>query len=268
MHPNAFLRTFWRGDFKPQVFVAMSFDAAYKARFDDVIRPAIEDDLTYNGAKLKAVRVDLSKSGDSILTDIIEGIAHSIMVLADVSVVGYDSKSGHSYRNANVMYEIGIALACRQSAEVLLVRDDTHKFLFDVSTIPHLKLDFADAVAARAHLAEELSSRLREINLVRDARAQVAIASLTGTERKLLGVFAHQPMEATFGLPQQSIPVALAVSRLLDKQLIRTSGMSKEGQAMFCWTPLGKAMADHIDTLVPVFEVTEIARPPTTSDKG
>lgn len=70
-----------------------------------------------------------------MLTDIMDGIAHSLMVLADVSTAGKDQNTGEPYRNGNVMYEVGLALACRQPAEVLLIRDDRDRFLFDVSTI-------------------------------------------------------------------------------------------------------------------------------------
>src|SRR5438552_2510987 len=141
MHPNAFLKTFWQPALRPQVFVAMSFSPTYQKRFDDVIKPAIEA-IAINGVKLTAYRVDLSKTGDSILSDIVDGIAHSQMVVADVSSIGKDSVTGDSYRNGNVLYEVGIALACRMPSEVLLIRDDNDKFLFDVSTIPHQKLDF------------------------------------------------------------------------------------------------------------------------------
>ena len=74
MQPNTFLRTFWQLDNRPQVFVAMSFDTRYQKRFEDVIVPAIES-LSVNGEQLTACRVDLSRTGDSILTDINDGIA-------------------------------------------------------------------------------------------------------------------------------------------------------------------------------------------------
>lgn len=112
MHPNLYLRTFWRSTFRPKIFVAMSFSELFKRRFTEVIEPAVQE-VTYHGATLSASRVDLSKTGDSILTDIIDGIAHAVMVLADVSVVGNDAKTGESYRNGNVMYEVGLALAAR-----------------------------------------------------------------------------------------------------------------------------------------------------------
>ena len=117
MHPNLYLRTFWQTEFRPEIFVAMSFAGDLKARFKKVIEPAIES-ITHRGRKLTANRVDLSKSGDSILTDIADGIAHCEMVLADVSTMGYDAKTGSSYRNGNVMYEVGLALASRQPSEV------------------------------------------------------------------------------------------------------------------------------------------------------
>src|SRR6478672_3376526 len=108
MHPNVYLRTFWRSNFRPEIFVAMQFGEPYDSRFKNIIEPAIEA-VPYGKEKLKAKRVDVSKSGDSILTDIIDGIAHSLMVLADISTIGQDSKTGKHYRNGNVMYEVGLA---------------------------------------------------------------------------------------------------------------------------------------------------------------
>lgn len=257
MHPNAYLRTFWRGEFKPQIFVAMSFDETYKKRFEDIIRPAIEEDTSYHGTTLKAHRVDLSKSGDSILTEIADGIAHSVMVLADVSIVGNDSKTSRSYRNGNVMYEVGLALACRQSAEVLLIRDDLDRFLFDVSTVPHIKLDFANVAVARSRLAEELRSRLQEIDLLSDARTQIAIASMTGPERQILAGFAKYPIGTRFWLTNEGLATMAAIPRLLDKHLLRTAGITHDNHAMFEWTPLGRAIADQIDKLVPVHDFSQ-----------
>ena len=37
MHPQAFLKTFWRMELRPQVFVAMSFTPQYQSRYDSVI---------------------------------------------------------------------------------------------------------------------------------------------------------------------------------------------------------------------------------------
>ena len=172
-------------ELKAHVFVAMSFEPRYQDRFDHVISPAIGM-LTVQGQKLQPVRVDASKTGDSILTDISDGIAHSRIVLADVSTVGKDAVTGTPYRNGNVMYEVGLALACRHSSEVLLVRDDHDRFLFDVSTVPHVTIDFTDKPTAIKTLVSELEARLKEQEFHRDARVQKAIASLSSEEVTLL----------------------------------------------------------------------------------
>jgi len=257
MHPNIYLRTFWRSSFAHRVFVAMSFADPYKKRFDEIIKPAIED-IEYRGHKLKAHRVDLSKTGDSILTDIVDGIAHSVMVLADVSVIGYDSKTGNSYRNGNVMYEVGLALACRQTSEVLLIRDDNDRFLFDVSTVPHKHLDFANVEIARSLLKEEIENRLREIDHVLDTRISLAVATLTGGERQIISSFRKYAMGQTFWFTKETLFMATAIPRLLDKQIFVTAGITHDGHAMYRWTELGKTLADNIEKLVPMVDFTPV----------
>ena len=84
MHPQSYLKIFWRLELRPQVFVAMSFAPQYSNRFKQVIAPAIQS-LTVEDKRLEPYRVDISKTGDSILTDISDGIAHSRLVLAGVS---------------------------------------------------------------------------------------------------------------------------------------------------------------------------------------
>ena len=70
MHPNVYLRTFWSteiGRDGPEIFVAMSLADEYEERFQQIIRPAIEE-IRRGNVALRANRVDLSKSGDSILS--------------------------------------------------------------------------------------------------------------------------------------------------------------------------------------------------------
>ena len=175
MHPNAYLRAFWRNETIDQVFVAMSFEARYKERFERVFKPAIEE-REIAGLRLKAFRVDTSKTGDSILTEIVAGISHSRLVVADVSAVDEGRYTDVPMRNGNVMYEVGVALACRLPSEVLLVRDDTKKFLFDVSSIPHTTLDFTDTATAIDLLRARIADRLQETDLTQEARIQIAVS--------------------------------------------------------------------------------------------
>ena len=255
VHPNTFLRTFWRTDMRPDVFVAMSFDDAYRERFEKVIAPAIGA-IEFDGSVLTARRVDLSKSGDSILTDIIDGIAHSAMVLGDVSVIGHDSKTGKASRNGNVMYEVGLALACRQSSEVLLIRDDKAPFLFDVSTVPHMHIDFADVVKARTQLTDALRDRLHEVEHFKDARLAMAAATLTSQERTLLRTVAQMGADRTFWPKKESLAMLATIPRLLDKQLIRAAFVS-DGKLMFACTALGRALAENIDKALPEWRPSE-----------
>src|SRR6185295_15069309 len=108
MYPNTFVHSFWTLNVRRQVFVAMSFHEKFEPRFNEVLAPAIRDHKV-DAVTLQPYRVDLSKSGDSILADIIDGIAHSQLVVADVSTIGRDSVTDRSYRNGNVMYEVWVS---------------------------------------------------------------------------------------------------------------------------------------------------------------
>jgi hypothetical protein len=255
MHPNAFLQTYWRLDLQPKIFVAMSFASAYEQRFQQVFKPAIESILVV-GNKLSAYRVDNSKTGDSILTEILDGITHSQMILADVSAVGRDSVSGDSYRNGNVMYEVGLALACRQPQEVLLVRDDKEKFLFDVSTIPHMHINFADIEQARLQLHEELKARLRNRNFFRDARVEIAISQLTAEEVKFLKATFDYDRNTVWGRPLKGIANwnSIATFRLLDKQIIRIAGEFSSEETAFMFTDLGWIVQQRLKVGLPQFQ--------------
>jgi hypothetical protein len=93
-------------------------------------------------------------------------------VLADVSTIGRDAVTGWPYRNANVMYEVGMAPSCGQPSDVLLVRYDRDRFLFDVSAIPHVTLDFTDVGTGVATLNGHLLQRLRALWAKKEAKSR------------------------------------------------------------------------------------------------
>jgi hypothetical protein len=225
----------------------MSFAPQYLERFENVIAPAIKG-ITVGGQRLEPFRVDISKTGDSILTDIVDGIAHSQLFLADVSTIGKDATSGVPYRNGNVMYEVGIALACRHPSEVLLVRDDEDKFLFDVSSIPHKKLKFADRSNAIIELRELLLLRLQERKHVNDARVELAISSLSNDEAAMLKSVADYATGTAFGRQPKGLDLVgrTSIPRLLDKQLIRLIAEFEEGYPAYILTPLGRVVAQFV----------------------
>ena len=255
MHPQTFLKTFWRLEMRPTVFVAMSFAPQYQTRFDAVLAPAIRA-INIGDVPLEPHRVDISKNGDSILTEISDGIAHSRLVLADVSSIGKDSVTGRPYRNANVLYEVGLALACRHSSEVLLIRDDHDDFLFDVSTIPHKTIDFTNVAAAKTILIQELLGRLKEQKFHLDARIEKAIHSLSGEEVMLLKQTKNYTEATVWGQEVKGIANCWgdAAQRLLDKGLIRLMGEFDEDKPAFAFTPLGAVVHQMINNRLRQFK--------------
>lgn len=252
MHPNAFLSTLWRAEVLDSVFVAMSFDPRFDSRFTDIIKPAIEGEVI-TGRRLSAHRVDISKSGDSILTEIVTGIAHSRLVLADVSVIDEGRYTQVPVRNSNVMYEVGIALACRAPSDVLLIRDDSKPLLFDLSTIPTLQLDFQDATVAIGKLRTALADRLSTISLLEDARVRLAVQGITPNELSVLKALSALPDNKALDLSHPKLghppmPIESGISRLLGKGFARTVSINSEtGNPFYALTPLGKVVAIAAD---------------------
>lgn len=231
--------------------MAMSFEPRFVARFEKIIRPAIEDEPIF-GLNLKAYRVDNSKTGDSILTDIVDNIAHSKLVLADVSVIDEGRYTQIPIRNGNVMYEVGVALSCRNPSEVLLIRDDKKKFLFDVSTIPHLEIDFSDAIKAIDTLRSAISDRIMESDLIHDARIELAVKQLTQDEIHVLDRLSllenDQAADLSLNFGRLSFPIEFAITRLLQKGCIESAAMNEEtGSVYYALTSFGYSLAKAMD---------------------
>ncbi len=132
MYPQNFFSLFPPFPRNNKVFVAMSFDKKFDSRWENVIAPIIRE-VQINGVSLNPYRVDVSRISDSILTDILEGIRSSLLILADITAIG--NIDGKPVRNGNVMYEIGIAQAIRLPEEVVLFRSDKDEILFDLANI-------------------------------------------------------------------------------------------------------------------------------------
>jgi hypothetical protein len=69
------------------VFVAMPFDEKFRTRWEKVIDKAIRS-VSVNDTRLTPVRVDARVIGDSILTEILQGISRCRLVLGDISGIG------------------------------------------------------------------------------------------------------------------------------------------------------------------------------------
>ena len=260
MHPHMFLDEFWRNNVKSEVFIAMPFGAPFNERFANIFVPAIETitleiiqrTLGENVDKLKAYRVDNNSSGDSILTAIMDGIAHSLLVLADLSEVGRWVDSSQEVRttpNCNVMYEVGLALASRQQPEVILIRDkkDKGKLLFDISPIPCIPIDFEDTASAIKEIQSVLIDRLKEIDWRKSNRVAMTLASLTPNEIKLIGMHEDHRIVAWKDTGTVNFLVDNALPGLLEKGILRYFSIhEKEQVPCYTWTAFGNVIRNKV----------------------
>jgi len=247
MHPRVFLDSFWRNDLMSEVFVAMSFDSQHDERWARLIKPAIEEQA-FGDLRLQAVRTDIRRSGDSILSEINTGIAHSQLVLADISVTDRWRENGTERwtRNGNVMYEVGLALACRQPVEVVLIRDDDSPLLFDVSHIPVLKIKPGDIAWSIDLIRAAIRDRLAERDLLKDLRVNAILESLSQFEVNVIRSNAHL---ARLGWTGPSLPaaVAIALPRLLEMRVLRLANPQTASEpAIYEWTTLGRVVANRL----------------------
>src|SRR5438094_97686 len=98
MYPRAWFDTYWRGPLKTEVFIAMSFADEFKPIWEDAMVPAIQEDLE-GGNKYLAHRVDITTLSGSIVAEIFDGVAHAMLVFADISVTSTGAWAGQ--RNGN-----------------------------------------------------------------------------------------------------------------------------------------------------------------------
>lgn len=154
----------------------MSFHSRFDARWRNVLVPAVRH-VVVNGTPLEPHRVDLRKASDSVLTEILEGIARCRFFLADITVVG--ELDGRPVRNGNVLYEIGLAHATRLPEEVALLRSDHQELLFDVMNVRVLEYDPDGApAAAQTLVSDAIVQSLRELDLARSLSVRRAAESL------------------------------------------------------------------------------------------
>jgi hypothetical protein len=208
------------------VFVAMSFDPRFEKRWSEVIAPGIGR-VQANGKKLEPVRVDTRRISDSILTEILSGISTSRLFLADVTTIGYVDE--RPIRNANVMYEVGVAHSVRLPEEVLLFRSDNDSLLFDVANVRVNAYSPDDSPdKARELVSDSIIAALRELDLRRHLAVGKAAESLDFPSWWLLAEaqsdtgIAHPEMK-TMGQALGNASRTTAIQRLLELGALRAS---------------------------------------------
>lgn len=268
MYPREYFDVFWRAELRDEVFVAMPFDSSSNERWTSIIRPAVQE------AGLKPRRVDATAISGNIITEIMDGIAHAQLVLGDITSTQV-SDSGRRSPNANVLYEIGLAHALRQASEVLLIRADSVRLLFDISNIRVHHYDPASIADSKKALSRLILDCLAEIDLTKSLKVEDALERLDGGCRALIAQFRGEGtfpviVERKWEGPgdeyvseetranyrklvadtwkswlQKNSAVA---ARLLDLRIIKC-GPSQQDQLPFqyCWTAFGKNVLRRLD---------------------
>jgi hypothetical protein len=175
MYPHEFLSLFPPYPRSNRAFVAMSFSEDHRARWENIISPGISR-IEVNGKLLEPYRIDLGKNGDSLQTEILKEISNSRIVVGDLSTIG--QLNGYSVRNANVLYEIGIAHASRLPEEVVLFRSDDDPLLFDITNIRIHKYDLSEPENSKKIVADAILNSLKEVNLKQSLAVTKAISQL------------------------------------------------------------------------------------------
>ena len=242
MYPRDFLDSYWRPAIRDSVFVAMPFHGEFEPVWSEAIRPAIEQ----GGPSTQvAERVDATVLSGSIITKILDGIAHARLVFADISVMHEGPWTGQ--RNGNVMDEVGLAHACRHSTEVLLIRSDAEEINFDVAGIRVHTYDRADLSGARALFARLVQEARLQVEQSMSIQVQRAVDSLdehalaymrsNGAGRGFHAAEVTNMADALF-----MVNKAAAIARLQALGIVRCDPLHPSGKPAYYWTEFGRAV--------------------------
>lgn len=218
MHPHTFHSTLFDHKVRDEVFVIMSFAPEFAQRWQEVIEPTISDDL-----ELTPNRVDYNLSGQSVVHDILDGIAHARLIIADITSMRMSDEHGKAWpqRNGNVMWELGIAHVMRLPDEVIMVRSDDDRSIFDLTQFRAFQYDPSDVPAARDVLLQLARDRLKTVDRSRSDHVRACVDTLH--PHALLFLLDEVPetgcpfsIEATAGK-------ALVVPRLFELGILRSA---------------------------------------------
>lgn len=175
MYPKKFWNEFRLLRWPTAIFVGMWFQKQnVTTRYDEIIKIAIEQ-IPLRPRFLKDMI-----TGDSIPVDIMTGIIECKLVLFDIS------RTCNGERNANVMYELGLAHTWRNPEEVIVVRDDQEKLPFDIQSTGVVFYSLDDKGKAIKEIKETIMFRLDQIEKIQQSAVRKAAESLSIEAHNLL----------------------------------------------------------------------------------
>jgi hypothetical protein len=184
MFPRNYYETFMRYEASDDVFVAMPFSEEFQAVYEAVIEPAVR--LVRLGDRaLKPLIVNRSMAGAADIHEkIMDGILHSRLVVADMTVQSYYHREDGSrcwQPNANVSYEVGLAAAWRNAEDILLVhraRPD-HVYSFDVQSLRHVEFHPTEPENSIRLLRHEMETALQRSRFIAEKAFDRLVAGVT-----------------------------------------------------------------------------------------
>lgn len=240
MYPKAYLDQFREFNRTNRIFVAMSFSPDLQPLWESIFRPAIEK------VGFEPWRADSHRASDSIHTDILRDIGSARLIIADIS------SDKHGWRNANVMYEVGVAHASRLPEEVILVRADDDRLPFDFMQIRISRFDPDNPDASKSLIEDLIHSALDEIDVVRDLLIEKTWRILDPGCLLILALEGDQP---SFELPLNATAgsyghlewaeVRVCMRRLQELGVVEPVLSSHSADQMrqgFKWTALGNVV--------------------------
>ena len=249
MYPREYFDTFWRGGLRDEVFVAMPFSDEFQPVWEEAIKPAIDEDV---GLGLVAHRVDATVLSGSVITEVLDGVAHARLVLADISVCSTGKWVGQ--RNGNVMYEVGLTHAIRQPTENLLFRSDRERISFDVAGIRVHDYDRDDLDSARELIGAKVQELLASVEDIKALKVSQAIESLDADCVQVMlesGGGDYFSMRHPDKMRDAMALIASgkqgAVGRMLSLGIVRFDFSMDRGQYAYHWTEFGKAVMKKLE---------------------
>lgn len=240
---KAFSENFWEIEQRNVLFVLMPFHLSLDEKFH-----AIENVAKKVGFD-KAERIDGNLATDLIPAKILDGIANSRVLLFDLSD---DPKSSCCKEvNGNVLYELGVGNAIRESTDMLIIRSNssTSSIPFNIAQLPiHKHEDILD----ETWLGEKLrnvqeNQEWHKSKRVRATAERVDMYPLLanivdGYYRKIP---AGQPDHFNVGLTFD-VATQISINRLLDLGILRLGIGNEARELSYNWTPFGRAVMKHL----------------------
>jgi len=242
MYGKFFFERFWEGEQRNILFVLMPFHNSLDSKFE-LIRKVVKEAGFDDAERLKEQHIS-----DQIMTQVLNGIANSKMLLFDLSNDPKNPCKCAQAPNGNVIYELGLANATREPEDIILIREKADsEMLFDISGLGRedyqgeLNEEWLKIVLEKA-IKNQKWHNSRRVKAVAQSLDPLSIQIIQDRGRFPVG-------NSHFGFNQLNADMKLSVSKLIDLGILKFSWAIKSEEATpeysYDWTPFGRAVMEH-----------------------